>query len=192
LALVLAATTFAGELEGRFGDGLVRLRPWMETYNLAIGGLHLLVLAILLTGALRLAAGPAQRIAVVAFLLAVLAAAGMLVAPRLLGEGPWRPDGREMKVLRVLVFAPGALRTVGCAALVVALFPRRRAAWAILLLLSVDLSLMAWKWTTTPRAVIASVHPFAARPLGVVPWLVASALFFWLLRASRRVYAASP
>jgi hypothetical protein len=190
-ALGLLSTAFAGEVAGRFGVGAVLLRPWMLGYNFVVGGLHLLTLLLLLLGAARLPSGIAQRAALATFGAAALAAAALLLLPLWRGAGPFAQDAVEVRMLRALVFAPSLLRALGCAALALALFRSHTASYVICGLLALDAALVIWKWTSTPRAVMACVHPYCGAPLGLVPWLLASALFLALLRdAARRGRAA--
>jgi len=183
-ALALLSTAFAGEVAGRFGGGPVLLRSWMQGYNLVIGGLHLVTLSLLALGSARAPAGWARRAALTAFVLAALAAAALLLLPVVRGGGPFAPDAVEVRALRALVFAPSLLRAVGCAALALALFRSHTASYVIAGLLALDGALVIGKWMATPRAVMACVHPYCGAPLGLLPWLLASALFLALMRVT--------
>jgi hypothetical protein len=183
LGLALAAAAFADEVAGHFGGGPVHVRPWMQGYNLAINLCQLLSLALLIAGALGLPPGRARRVAWLSLALAASLVLAMLLFPLWWGGGPWAPDAPQVKALRVLVFAPSLLRTLGLAAAATALYGWNR---VLLSLLFLDAALVAWKWAATPRAVMAFVHPFSAEPLGLLPWAAATAIFFWLSRRTAR------
>jgi hypothetical protein len=189
-ALALLSTRFAGEMAGRFGGGPVLLRPWLQSYNLVVGGLNLVTLMVLALGSARVESGAARRVALAAFVAASFFGAALLLLPLVRGGGPFAPDALEVRALRVMVFAPSLLRAVGCAALTLALFRSHTASYVILGLLAADAGLVAWKWAATPHAVLACVHPYCGAPLGLVPWLLASALFLALLSGSTRANPA--
>jgi hypothetical protein len=181
LGLALATTAFADDVIGHFGGAPIRIRPWMGTYNLAINLCQLLVLAPLIAGALRLPRGRGQRLALAAFTLAALVIVTMLLFPLVRGTGPWDPDAGDVRILRALVFAPSLLRGVGLALAAAAIL---RAPVVVLSLQAVDVALILAKWIFTPRAVMACMHPFCAAPLGLLPWLAATAAFLWLSRST--------
>src|SRR5437867_10763066 len=99
-ALALISTAFAREVEGRFGDGAIRIRPWMQNYNFALGLAHLSALTLLAWGAFRSGA----RAAFLVISLAALAVVGMLLHPLLFGGGPFVAEGSQAQILKILVF----------------------------------------------------------------------------------------
>ncbi len=201
ILLCAAGIPLAGMVIGSFAGGPVEIRSWMRVHNTVILGCHLVVLAGLLRGTWPALAGAApgreQRLArAVArpLLLCTLAPLlGMLLFPLVLGSGPWPAGDPAIGLLRVLVFAPGVLRALALAALGLALVPapRRPRPWqrpvgaVVALLFAADLCLCVHRWASTPRAVMALLHPLSGQPLLMVPWFVAALLLFSLLLRSR-------
>jgi hypothetical protein len=190
LALALLSTTFAGEVTGKFGEGPVHVRPWMQVHDVAIGLPHLLAVALLWFGSLRLPSSRTQRVALGCFTLALVAMVAQLLIPVVSG-GPWDPRAPEVRALRLTVFAPSALRAVGCAALAAVVVRSPKARVAICALLGIDAALVIWKWALTPKAVVAFIHPFCAMPIGLLPWVIASGVFFTQLGTPGRGRRAS-
>src|SRR4051794_13963124 len=107
--LSLMAIAFAGDVEGRFADGAIKIRPWMQRYNLILGLAHAAALSLMALGGLRIG----RRWAFVSLSLATAAVMALLLFP----AGPFAPDGNGTRALRILVFAPSVLRSLGCLAL---------------------------------------------------------------------------
>jgi hypothetical protein len=184
--LAIPAALLAGEMAGRFHGAPITIRPFMQAYSVAVALSQAACLAALSAGALLLDGGPRARAAAAAFALALAALAAHAVLPSLAGTGPFAPDALPVRAARVLVFAPALLRGAGWL-LVAAILVERAAAprWAralLALLLAGDLVLAGWRWSTTPYAVVARVHPMEAWWPALGPWFVGGALFLWLVR----------
>lgn len=192
-ALVLClwvAIVPAQELAGSFGDRPITLRPWMLTYNAAVLGTHLLLLAALACGAYlgMPREAPSRRLRVST--LVVLGATAMLTMlfvawPWIAGAGPFAPQSTEVRTLRVLVFLPPLLRTIalGMVAFWVCVDDlSARPKWLVLALAALDVALCGATWISTPKAVVAMLHPCAVEPLQMLPLLLLLCWIVWRLR----------
>jgi hypothetical protein len=115
----------------------------------------------------------------------------MLLFPYLAEPGPWKHDSKEVAMMRLLVFLPLVMRGVGWGLLVMALtqsniIPKGNVPrwWYVTLvgLVTLDLGLTVWKWATTPKAIIAILHPHMTQPVYLIPWCMGGVLFLVILR----------
>jgi hypothetical protein len=203
--LCIGGAQLARELDGNFAGGAITIRDWMRFYNAVLLTNHAVLLLACLVGVLLSADPRDDRPARVARLAsagcfggALLLCGAMLAFPLWAGSGPFTPGSTPVRLLRVLVFAPLVLRTLGWG-LFVAAFARslgehqpavRACARVLLVLVGADLVVGIWKWAATPRAVIALLHPLATEPRPLAAWVFASLLFLLLFGA--RLFGRSP
>ena len=198
IILCLAGVPLTRDMIGGYGHGKIFIQPFMTLYNTVILTAHLLGLGLVTAGALFLRNHAESRLArwcgraalaMLGFTLATLLA--MLAAPWWMGSGPWPSDSLQVATMRTLVYLPGVTRTLAWGLMILALVqghiargggvPRWRY-YLLLGLVALDLGLAIWKWSITPKAVIALLHPLAIEPLYMVPWVGGGVLFVVMLR----------
>lgn len=151
---ILAARPFAIELDGQYRGTFVAIRPFMRTYNAVILSAQLVVLAFALVAALRSSA----QLALVLLAAALVGTVAFLLAPILVGNGPYAPGDLQLAVYRALVFAPCVLRDLGLAALALP-FVSALVRPLLFALALADAAIIVQRWHTTRIEVVATLHP---------------------------------
>jgi len=192
VALVLFATLelfIVDEVAYAFRDGPIELRSWMVSYNGVVASCQLVVLGLLAVGAAIVRNTKSvwpRRAALICLAGAMASALAMLLSAWILDPGPWAADSAEIAALRLMVFSPVVLRSLGCGLLIVHLMrselvPRRRALVAVAAV-ALDFGLVTVTWLGTPIAVFATIHPSVSQPLQMVPFFAAAAFALVLAR----------
>jgi len=151
---IITARPFAIELDGLYRGALVTIRPFMSNYSIVILVAQLVVLVLALVAALHASA----RGATLLLLLGVLGVVAFLLAPVLVGSGPFEPRAPQLAFYRVLIFATPLVRDLGLAAVSMSLVSARvRPVIAFFALL--DAAVIALAWHMTPIAALATLHP---------------------------------
>jgi len=198
IILCLAGVPLTKDMIGAYGRGKIFIQPFMTLYNTVILTAHLLGLGLVTAGALFLRNHAESRLvkwtgraalAMLGFTLATLLT--MVLVPWWMGSGPWPTDSLQVETMRTLVYLPGVTQSLAWGLMIVALVrghlarggavPRWRT-YLLLGLVALDLGLAIWKWTVTPKAVIALLHPLSMEPLYMVPWLGGGVVFVLMLR----------